>query len=91
MPDKRGRNPTVPTPHPLSNLKARAQAAFRFTYSPPLYTADDNESSARDCNVVCLCNVKTEPTWAPCDCPWCESMGALGLAQPSALCWGRDQ
>lgn len=70
-------------------------------YEKPFDTADDNETAARDCSVVCLCNVKVadpiEPRpappdpWAACDCPWCESMAALGLSRPSPICWGSDQ
>ena len=73
------------TRHPLSNLKTRAQAAFRFTYSPPFDAADDNETTARDCSVACMCNVKpsgwpfygcTVPVvdvWDPCQCDHCTS------------------
>lgn len=42
---------------------------------------DDNETTARDCDPVCVCNVKDpqhiepepEPDpWEPCDCPDCR-------------------
>lgn len=69
----------MPTRHPLSNLKTRAQAAFRFHFylDPFEAAADDNETAARDCSVVCVCNVKTPAdVWAPCRCAHC-----LGAAQ----------
>ncbi len=76
------------TRHPLLNLKTRAQAAFRFLYLHFDIAADDNETTARDCSVSCMCNVKpsgwpfygcsvpvVDDVWAQCDCPWCESDG----------------
>ncbi len=62
---------------PLSNLKTRAQAAFRFLYLDYYSAPVDNETAARDCDPVCVCNVKAgcDNVWAQCDCPWCESDG----------------
>ena len=58
-------------------------------YTKPA-NAEENETSARDCETVCICNVKMEPAaelralgilpardpWAACDCPYCQAVGA---------------
>lgn len=75
------------TRHPLSNIKTRAQASFRFIFQSfdfdlerPTY--DSNDTAARDCDPVCVCNVKGREgwplygcrrgVWSECDCDDCR-------------------
>lgn len=45
------------------------------------FDAPDNETAARDCETVCVCNVKPDP-WAACDCRAC-----LADDEPGSLAW----
>jgi len=75
----------VQTRHPLLNLKTRAQAAFRFLYLDFDLAADDNETNARDCETVCVCNQKaphgTAQVYADC-----RTVG--NWAPPALDVWG---
>lgn len=68
-------------------------------YDKPTDT-DDNETAARDCSVVCLCNAKLEhdqgaedepgehhtvDPWDPCDCAACVPPTYVPVWMPRVL------